>query len=97
MVTALAKPEATAVSLSRSPLDGRIANALTAYAAYLRKMVWPSDLAVFYPHAFGHWSWLPVVTAGLVLVGLTALAVGMAGGDRLCSWVGSGIWERSFP
>ena len=73
----LAKPAATAVSLSRSPLDGRIANALTAYAAYLRKMVWPSDLAVLYPHAFGHWSWLPVVTAGLVLAGLTALAVAM--------------------
>ncbi len=77
VVTLLAKPEATAVSLERSPLGGRIANTLTAYAAYLRKMVWPSDLAVFYPHAGGNWSWLPVIAASLVLAGLTVLAVGL--------------------
>ena len=77
VVALLAKPEATAVTLTRSPLDGRVANALTAYAAYLRKMVWPSDLAVSYPHAGAHWSWPPVLAAALVLGSLTALAVGL--------------------
>jgi len=28
----------------------RVANAVTAYGAYLKKMLWPMDLAVFYPH-----------------------------------------------
>jgi len=32
------------------PLWGRIANALAAYGAYLGKMVWPADLAIFYPY-----------------------------------------------
>jgi len=37
------------------PLAGRTANALVSCTAYLRKTIWPSDLAVFYPHpAAGH-------------------------------------------
>ena len=32
------------------PAGGRIANALTAYATYLRRMFVPDDLAVFYPY-----------------------------------------------
>lgn len=37
-------------SLQQIPLDARVSNALTALVAYLGKMVWPTDLAVFYPH-----------------------------------------------
>ncbi|MDW8309486.1 MAG: tetratricopeptide repeat protein [Verrucomicrobiales bacterium] len=37
------------VDLALVPPDVRIANAAIAYVAYLRKAVWPSDLAVFYP------------------------------------------------
>jgi protein O-mannosyl-transferase len=32
------------------PLGERLANAATSIFAYLSKMVWPSDLSVFYPH-----------------------------------------------
>lgn len=32
------------------PFYIRLLNALAAYSLYLRKLVWPSDLAVFYPH-----------------------------------------------
>jgi tetratricopeptide (TPR) repeat protein len=32
------------------PFGPRVANALTAYAAYLGQSVWPRGLAVFYPH-----------------------------------------------
>lgn len=32
-----------------SPIDFRVANAASAYVAYLRKFAWPSDLACFYP------------------------------------------------
>jgi protein O-mannosyl-transferase len=33
------------------PLSQRVANALVSYVAYLGMMVWPVNLAVFYPHA----------------------------------------------
>ncbi len=37
-------------SLQQISLDARFGNALTSFVAYLGKMVWPTDLAVFYPH-----------------------------------------------
>lgn len=36
-------------SLEALPLTVRVANALTAYVRYMAKLLWPSDLAVFYP------------------------------------------------
>jgi tetratricopeptide (TPR) repeat protein len=36
--------------LDKIPLPWRIVNALDAYTVYLRKTVWPTELAVFYPH-----------------------------------------------
>ena len=38
-------------TLDMLPLKVRIENALLSYFLYLRKMLWPSDLAVFYPHS----------------------------------------------
>jgi tetratricopeptide (TPR) repeat protein len=37
------------ISLDRIPLDHRIENAFVSYVKYIGKLVWPSDLAVFYP------------------------------------------------
>jgi len=37
-------------SLETFPLDVRITNAFVSYAMYLKKMVWPQNLAIFYPH-----------------------------------------------
>ena len=37
-------------SLADVPLNLRLSNGLVSYVVYLRKMVWPTDLAVFYPH-----------------------------------------------
>ena len=57
------------------PLKERLINALVSYLSYLQKMVWPSNLSVFYPHPEGA---LPVwkgVLCGMVLVGITILAV----------------------
>jgi len=53
------------------PLGTRVGNAVLAYGLYLKKMVWPTDLAVFYPHpgsSLGVW---PVALAALLLVGLS--------------------------
>jgi Flp pilus assembly protein TadD len=38
-------------SLEEFPLNVRIGNALVAYVHYLQTLVWPTQLAVFYPHA----------------------------------------------
>jgi Flp pilus assembly protein TadD len=40
-------------SLESYTVTARIANALVAYATYLRKTFWPFDLAVHYPHPRG--------------------------------------------
>ena len=32
------------------PLEDRLANAVASYFKYLGKTIWPSDLAIFYPH-----------------------------------------------
>ena len=57
------------------PLKERIINALVSYVSYLQKMVWPSNLSIFYPHPKGA---LPVwkgILCGMVLVGITIFAV----------------------
>ena len=66
-----------------SPLDHRLANALSSYVAYLGKTVWPVDLVCFYPlptsplwtspEAGGPWT-LPVVGAALMLIAISVLA-----------------------
>lgn len=44
------------------PLDSRIANALVSYIRYIGKMIYPSSLAVFYPHPIDRLPlWQPIV------------------------------------
>jgi thioredoxin-like negative regulator of GroEL len=53
----------------------RVGNALVAYLRYLGKMVWPSDLAVYYPHAGAELPAGTVALAALVLLTVTVAAV----------------------
>lgn len=77
IVTFLVQRGAGAVApLAAVPLGPRVANALVAYATYLRKAVWPVDLAPFYPFDPG----LPlaqVVGAGVLLASVSVLVVAM--------------------
>jgi Flp pilus assembly protein TadD len=57
-------------SMDRFPLDVRIGNAILSYVAYLRLMVWPSGLAVFYPHPRAV-PLLPVVGSAALLAGVS--------------------------
>jgi tetratricopeptide (TPR) repeat protein len=59
----------------RFPLHARLANALLAYAGYLRRLVWPLGLAVFYPHPGDSFGAGPLLLALLLLVGLSLGAV----------------------
>src|SRR5208282_3278402 len=75
-----AKGEALATA-GGFPIEDRAANALVSYLRYVGKMLWPADLAVFYPlPAMQHpgddqWpAWL-VLAAGLFLVAVTVLVL----------------------
>jgi Flp pilus assembly protein TadD len=61
-------------SLASIPLAERGANALVAYILYLANFVWPTGLAFFYPYP-AHWPVWEVAGAGVVLVGVSWLAV----------------------
>lgn len=49
----------------------RVQNAVISYALYLKKMVWPFDLAVFYPHPAGGISMITAASCALLLVAAT--------------------------
>ncbi|MDA2930390.1 tetratricopeptide repeat protein [Acidobacteria bacterium AH-259-O06] len=53
------------------PTGVRVANAVVSYGLYLKKMVWPMDLAVFYPHPGSSVKTWWVVLAAVVLVGIS--------------------------
>ena len=53
------------------PLRFRIENAIYSYALYVAKALWPSRLAVFYPHPGGTLSTWAVVGSAFVLIAIT--------------------------
>jgi protein O-mannosyl-transferase len=57
------------------PFDGRLANALISYAAYIGKMLWPVKLSIFYPYtrtALLSWQ---TASAIFLLIVITYLAI----------------------
>lgn len=56
------------------PLGMRAANAVYSYAVYLGKGIWPSGLAVFYPHPEGSLATWKVFVATLLVVAITAVS-----------------------
>jgi Flp pilus assembly protein TadD len=61
-------------SLGDFPLSGRLANALISYLAYIGKMFWPRNLALFYPNRTFIPAW-QIVVAGVLVAGITALVL----------------------
>ena len=58
------------------PLADRVANAVVSYCRYLGKLVWPADLAAFYP-GVEHWPVAAVAAAGLLLAGISVAAIAL--------------------
>jgi protein O-mannosyl-transferase len=54
------------------PLWDRLLNAIVSYAWYVEKAIWPSRLAVFYPHPDHSLPAWQVATSALLLVSITA-------------------------
>ncbi len=63
------------LSLETIPFFSRMANAVMAYGAYLRMLVWPVDLAVFYPYPVIAVPLWILAGSGIALLGLTVLAI----------------------
>jgi tetratricopeptide (TPR) repeat protein len=59
------------------PLWNRLANAAVSYAAYLRKVIWPTDLSVFYLHP-GQWPAGIVIGSALLLLVVSAVTLHQA-------------------
>ena len=55
------------------PLAIRVKNAIYSYFVYLDKALWPSRLAVFYPHPEGSLALWKVLAAALILITITAV------------------------
>jgi Tfp pilus assembly protein PilF len=76
VITSIAQRAGGAVAdLTNVPFASRVANAAISYVAYIVKMVWPSDLAVFYPLSATKLPIWEAVGAGVALAGVTFLAL----------------------
>jgi len=74
IITAIVQRQGGAVgTLDLIPISDRLANAIVSYGRYLKVLVWPVDLAVFYPYV-RQLPVLEVAGAGLVLAALTTMA-----------------------
>jgi tetratricopeptide (TPR) repeat protein len=89
VVTILAQ-HAAIRSSEELALPLRVGNALISYVAYLRQMLWPSDLAVLYPLASTGVEYSRVVLSLVVLVGISAGCVVLG---RRCPYLPTGwLW-----
>ncbi|HUN54672.1 MAG TPA: tetratricopeptide repeat protein [Smithella sp.] len=62
--------EGLVMSPETIPLITRISNAFVSYAAYLGKIFWPVDLAVFYPYEYFLPLWQALIS-GIILIIIT--------------------------
>jgi tetratricopeptide (TPR) repeat protein len=64
------------------PLKFRICNALISYMKYIEKMIWPSRLAMYYPHPVENVSVLYAVISAIPLLAVTILVIRFAKNHR---------------
>jgi Tfp pilus assembly protein PilF len=76
-------------SLKSVPLDYRLENVPLAYAGYLLKMVWPANLAVFYPL---HEKLSPLAVTTAVAVLMIVSAAVWRGRKRSPYWLVGWLW-----
>ncbi len=75
IVTFIAQQKGGAVrSVEAFSLGARIANAFVSYVIYIAKMIWPTGLAVFYPHP-GQWPFWQAAGAALLLGAVTVTLI----------------------
>jgi protein O-mannosyl-transferase len=78
VVTYYAQSHGAIQSFSDFSLAARAANAVVAYATYLRKMVWPHDLAAFYPHPRDGLPPWQIAAAAVLLAAISGCVLALA-------------------
>ncbi len=74
LVTSLVQKDAMS-SFDRLPISLRVANAVISYVTYIRQMIWPTGLAVFYPYPGKYLPLAEASCAALVLLSVTAASI----------------------
>ena len=76
IVTYMAQQSGGSVKMMEAlPVDLRIANALVSYLGYIGKMIYPVNLAMFYPYkGYSLFAWQPIVSL-VVLVGILSAVI----------------------
>lgn len=81
VITVLVQAKGGAVTTAINlPLSDRLENAVASYLKYLGKTIWPTNLAIFYPHPetrypiSEQWPWWAIAGALACLIGFSALA-----------------------
>ncbi|MGB2929872.1 MAG: tetratricopeptide repeat protein [Desulfobacterales bacterium] len=69
------KSEGAIKTLGALSLKTRIANALVSFVSYVSKAIWPSKLAVFYPHHRDALSGWTIIGAALVIAAAILLSI----------------------
>lgn len=90
VITFVVQHEFAAVATTRQfPLTGRIANALISYLAYIRKMIWPSRLAMFYPYPRTADLMGQAIVSALVLIFISIVIIWLTRSHRylLTGWL----------
>ncbi len=64
--------------VGRLALDIRLRNALVAYCRYLGKLIWPSNLSIFYPYPDHPWPLYLVLPAAALIGAVSLLALACA-------------------
>src|SRR5262245_49062349 len=57
------------------PISERVNNAVVSYAIYIWQMLWPVNLAVFYPHAENRLPLWEIICSLLLLICITTIAI----------------------
>jgi hypothetical protein len=57
------------------PRSVRVGNGILSYGLYLWKSIWPTHLALFYPHPGESLNWWKVLLSGVILLVITVLVI----------------------
>jgi tetratricopeptide (TPR) repeat protein len=68
------------LQIDQLPFIWRLKNAIVSYVAYLWQMLWPSKLAVFYPHPNNSLLSWQIILALCLLVGISAIVLALRQG-----------------
>ena len=75
-ITFIVQKSTGAVStIDAIPVSDRIANAVVSYAGYIWKMVWPANLAIFYPYPKDKLPYWQVIAVAALLLAITIFVI----------------------